>query len=176
MKEINKWNRKVIEDLLLDEKLIEFVCRFHGIKPKLIKRHFIIDGKEIDGIIVGEKEGLYNPFKKYKRYIGFELKLQFNQLIKGLVQSLERRKNFHWFYYVTNLGKFSFGEFLKWALSEKVYDKERRKEYSTLEIFMREGIGWINRLDGELILVFPSRFNRIGLEKYWEEWIKCESS
>lgn len=88
---MRKWWFSPAEDRLYNDVVEHLIRRAHGFKIESAVRHMVVDGKEIDVVIICQRRN-----KVWT--IGMELKLR--DVLGGLKQSLERMKSFNYFYLV----------------------------------------------------------------------------
>jgi len=150
-----KLDRKdFLEDSLLNEKTVELIKNEHSSwcsvpEVKLILRHKIIDGKELDGLIVFE-------YKNCKRLVGVELK-EWN-ITECIYQAVERRHLANYFYIITHFPRHSLGSIIKDILNSK------NGTYGNyFQQLFEHKIGWIV-YDEQYppLLMFPSFFIKVG--------------
>jgi hypothetical protein len=161
MIEKNNWEGKTIyEDKLLNKHTISFIENLHNCEVVKILRHFYVKDKEIDVILYCRtlNKGLI-------RKIGIELKEV--DLEKAVVQAVERRDFFNYFYIITN-AYFYIGEaFRKLVLSSP----NLLKEMITKSVGMISVIEYENGKN-ECFLILPSKFKRDAVEIETDRKIK----
>jgi hypothetical protein len=165
--EKDNWDgRKIDEDRLLNKDVIDFIEDIHDCEVVKILRHFYVKDKEIDAILYCRTLN-----KGLMRKIGIELKEV--DLEKAVVQAVERRDFFNYFYIITN-AYFYIGEaFRKLVLNSP----DLLKEMITKSVGMISVIEYENGKK-ECFLILPSKFKRdtveIETDRKIKEFIKGE--
>jgi len=160
MIEKNNWEgRTIYEDSLLNKDTVSFIEKLHNCEVVKILKHFYVKDKEIDAILYCKtlNKGLI-------RKIGIELKEI--DLEKAVVQAVERRDFFNYFYIITK-AYFYVGE---------VFRKLVLNSPNLLREMVTKSVGIISvvEYDGknECFLILPSKFKRDAVEIETDRKIK----
>jgi hypothetical protein len=143
----DKWkNRKVIEDALLNDKVLEIIKELHGEIFK-IRKHYEIAGMETDVILLCKRERGYKS-------IGIELKQ--SDLLTAVGQAMERRQYFNYFYVISESYKPNvyIGYEIEWL-----------SKFNSLSNLKKYKIGWIvSNFNNQAWLIYPSRYINVGFK------------
>lgn len=147
-----------MEDSLLNEETVKLIKYEHSSwystpEVELVLRHKIIDGKEMDGLIVLK-------YQNCRRLVGVELK-EWN-VTECISQAVKRRYLANYFYIITRFPRHSLGSIIKDILNSK---NGTYGQY--FQQLFQHKIGWIVYDERyPPLLMFPSFL--INTEKEWK--------